>query len=56
MFSKIITFNLHFQEIFFVSENEYVVADKLDYRAFNLHFQEIFFVSEEVRIGHPRSP
>ena len=38
-------FNLHFQEIFFVS-NLYAVPALLDVIPFNLHFQEIFFVSK----------
>ena len=37
-------FNLHFQEIFFVSlHSRYLVVNNDN--SFNLHFQEIFFVS-----------
>ena len=40
------TFNLHFQEIFFVSRQDDEVLFDLIPLTFNLHFQEIFFVSQ----------
>ncbi len=39
-----LTFNLHFQEIFFVSTIDFRQVEKVT-EPFNLHFQEIFFVS-----------
>ncbi len=40
-------FNLHFQEIFFVSSKELQRVVLREEGSFNLHFQEIFFVSLE---------
>ncbi len=39
------TFNLHFQEIFFVSQQCHLLSCCPLKTSFNLHFQEIFFVS-----------
>ncbi len=39
-------FNLHFQEIFFVSLVIHATTHDDDAHPFNLHFQEIFFVSK----------
>ena len=41
------TFNLHFQETFFVSGGK-IAWDVEKLKAFNLHFQETFFVSKDI--------
>ena len=43
------SFNLHFQEIFFVS-HYIVTSSKIVPFTFNLHFQEIFFVSQRYQV------
>ena len=53
------TFNLHFQEIFFVSNGKVTRVPAGIVASFNLHFQEIFFVSVVFlrhRLGHHLLP